>query len=102
MDMKASQQCDIAIVAEDKFGNPTGAFDAAPVWSLADQTLGSVQVSEDGLKATLVPSGKLGQTQLSVVGQADGKALQGVLDVNIIAGDATQIVLQPAAPVDQP
>lgn len=100
MNLKVSQNLPIAIVAEDKFGNPTGAFDSAPAWSLTDPTLGSVAPAADGLSAVVSPSGKLGSCQVQVLGQADGKAIQGSLDLVLIPGDATQIVLQAGAPVD--
>lgn len=102
MDLKVSQQVPVAIVAEDRFGNPTGAFDAPPAWTVVDATLGAAQVAADGLSAVFVPSGKLGVTQLQVLGAADGKQIQGSLDLNLIAGDATQVVLQAGAPSDQP
>lgn len=102
MNLKVSQQVSVAVVAEDKFGNPTGAFDAAPAWSLSDPSLGDVQVAADGLSALVVPNGKLGSCQLQVLAKADGKDLAGSLDLVLIAGDATQIVLQAGVPVDQP
>lgn len=102
MNLKVNQQLPVSIVAEDKFGNPTGAFDSVPAWTLSDPTLGTVTPAADGLSAVLVPSGKLGNGQLQVLGTADAKQISGSLDVVLIAGDATQIVLQPGTPVDVP
>lgn len=102
MNLKVSQQLPIQIVAEDKFGNPTGAFDAPPAWSVTDPSLAVVTASDDGLSATVAPTGKLGACQVQVLGQADGKQITGTLDLALIAGDATQIVLQPGAAVDAP
>lgn len=100
MNLKVSQSEPFKIVAEDKFENSTGAFDAPPTYSLADPTLGSVIAADDGLSVVVNPSGKLGVTQLQVLGVADGKTISGSADINFIAGDAVTIVLQPGTPVD--
>ena len=102
MNLKVSQQLPVAVVAEDKFGNPTGAFDSVPVWSLSDDTLGVANASADGLSAVVVPSGKEGTCTLQVLASADGKQLSGSLALVLIAGDATQLVLQAGTPVDPP
>lgn len=102
MDLKVSQQINPVIVAEDKFGNPTGALDGAPAWSLSDPSLGTITASADGMSATVVPNGKLGTCQVQVSGQSDGKTIMGSLDLNLLAGDATQIIIQAGVPVDQP
>lgn len=92
----------LSILAEDKFGNPTGAMDSAPKWSMGDPSLGEVVASDDGMSAVVKPSGKLGSCQVQVLGQADGKAISGSLDLVLIPGDATQIVIQPGVPMDPP
>ena len=102
MNLKISQQVSVAVVAEDKAGNPTGSFDSPPVWSLSDPSLGAVSVAGDGLSAVVIPNGKLGSCQLQVLASADEKTLSGNLDLVMIPGDAVQLVLQASAPVDQP
>jgi hypothetical protein len=102
MNLKVSQKLPIAIVADDEFGNAAGSFDAAPSWSLTDSSLASLEVSADGLSAVVVPSGKLGACQVQVLGVAQGKQLQGVLDLALIAGDAVTIVLSAGTPLDNP
>ncbi len=100
MNLKVSQNLPIAILAEDEFGNPTGALEGVPAWSLTDPSLGAVAVSADGMSAVVAPSGKLGDCQVQVAGMADGKAILGTLDLSMIPGDAVQIVLQAGAAFD--
>lgn len=102
MNLKVSQELPINIQAEDEFGNATGAFDSAPQFSVADPSLATVKASDDGLSAVVIPTGKLGTTQVQVLAQADGKTIAGSLDLVLIPGDATQIVIQAGAPTDVP
>lgn len=53
------------LVALDAAGNPGAKLDVAPVWSLSDETLGTVNAAEDGLTAVVVLSGKLGKFVLT-------------------------------------
>jgi hypothetical protein len=102
MDLKVNYTESVSVVIEDKFNNVlTQGFDAHPAWGLADPTLGSVAVSADGLSVVITPSGKLGMTQLQLSGSIGGVAIAGSLDMNMIPGDAAQVVLQPASPVAQ-
>ena len=96
MDLKVSQEVPVSIVAEDRFGNPTGACDAPPSWSVSDPSLGAATVAADGMSAVFIPSGKIGACQLQVSGIAQGHSIAGALDLNLLAG-----VIQPGAPVDQ-
>lgn len=102
MNLKVSMILAPSLLAEDKFGNPTGALDAPPAWGLSDPSLGEVKASDDGMSAVVTPSGKLGSCQVQVSGMADGKAIAGSLDLVMLPGDAVDIVIQPGVPQDPP
>lgn len=103
MNLQVSKQLSIGgVVPEDKFDNPTGPLDAPPTFSVTDPTLGSVVAAADGLSVVFTPSGKLGSCQVQALGQAGGKVINGSLDLVLIPGDATHIVLQAGIPVDPP
>ena len=99
MDLKVNKNLPVALVLEDKFDNQLPAPATAPTWTLADVAMGELEVAADGMSATFKPSGRLGQTQISAL-LAESN-IQGVLDLNLIAGDVAEVLLQPGAPVDQ-
>jgi hypothetical protein len=102
MDLKANDALALSIQPEDKFGNPVvQAFDAPPVWTVADPTIGTVNADPTGLTASFLPSGKEGATQLQVSGAIGGVAQAGQLPINVIAGDVAQIVITPGAVTPQ-
>lgn len=87
--------------------SPTSAAgNAAPIenpsWSVSDDTLLSLSVSDDGLTATAASTGKLGSCQ--VIFNCDGKIgdgespLMAVLDVNIVASEAVNITISAGTP----
>lgn len=98
--MKDNQQVVATITAIDSKGNAAGSFDSAPVWTVADQSVVSMEVAADGLSATFKALGKLGATDVQVSASASGKALVGSGTVTVVAGDAVSIALQFAAPTD--
>lgn len=100
MNLKANDMLPVSIQAEDKFGNSVDTLDAAPAWTVSDETMGSVESSEDGMSAEFTPSGKEGTVLLQVLAQEDGKQIAGTLEVNVIAGDATKIVIAAGTPVE--
>lgn len=99
MDLKVNFSLPVTAVAVDKFGNPTGAFDVVPNWSLSEPSKGALVVAQDGLSAVLVPSGPLGAEQVRVDAVAAGLAISGVLDLSLVAGDAVSVSLQAGTPV---
>ena len=102
MNLKVNQALPMTIVLEDEFGNPTGAADAPPAWSVTNDSLGSLVVADDGMSAQFNPSGKLGDCQVQVNSSAAGATVIGSLDLTLVPGDVTQIILQPGTPVDNP
>jgi len=86
----------LAIIIQDAAGNPA-RVDGVPTWSVSDENFGELTVSVDGMAAEFIPSGTLGSVQLNVQADADlgdgVKPLQGVLDVQIEAGEAAVIAI---------
>jgi len=90
----------ITAVAADAEGHPTGdSFDASPQWSLEDTTLGTLDVSADGLSALLTPLGPLGSTTVNCSGAVGGKTITGSLPVTFGAGVSAQILLTLGTPI---
>lgn len=98
--MKDNQQVTATLVAVDAKGNPAGAFDAPPSWSMDDQTVAGMVVAADGLSAVFTALGKLGSTNVQVAGLAGGKSIVGTGVITVVAGDAVSIALQLGTPVD--
>lgn len=100
MILKDTQKLPMSIAAVDAKGNPAGAFDAVPAWSVVDAALGSLVVSDDGLSAEFTPAGALGTTKVQVAALASGKSIVGELEISVVASDAVSIQIQAGAPVD--
>lgn len=94
-----NQQCSLAIQAEDAAGNPAQLPAGAVSWSSSNSTVCAVVPSADMLSAEIVAQGPLGTAQIAVaVSMPDGTALNGSLDVTVVAGAASQIAIVPATP----
>ena len=98
--LKADQKVTVSIQPVDKFGNPA-SVDGAPVWvDATGQT--SVVASDDGLSAVITPNGAVGTTQINVSADADMGdgvvTIAGVLDLEVVAGDAVALVINPGTP----
>lgn len=82
---------------EDGYGNPVDVLGSNPVWSLSNQDVAVLSVSEDGKQATVTPTGATGTVQLNLLVDADpGEAeepLVGIADIQIVAGKARIIKL---------
>lgn len=105
MNLKDSQQVTATALIEDKKGVPVpdAQFDQPPVYGLDDASFGDVVVSDDGLSATFVPNGKQGICHIQFSGVFNGETVTGTSeDINVVPGDAAQVVLTLGAPVDQP
>jgi hypothetical protein len=104
--MTATQECPLSFEVHDAKGNPA-AVDGVPVWSTADDTHVAVDAAPDGMTATIraVGPATTSPVQISVTADADLGAgvrpLVGLLDVSIMAGEATVIAITPGTPVDQ-
>lgn len=94
------QQLALQISEQDAKGNQETSlvpFDVPPTWALVDASLGSVVVADDGMSASVVPSGALGQSQVQLTGVIGGKTYQGSLDVQMVPGAVAAISIQPGA-----
>ena len=101
MFLKATQKLPLSIQIVDKFGNPA-QVDGAPKWAVTDASLADIVAAADGLSAMVTPKGPLGAFQVQVSADADlgegVKAILGSLDVEVLAGEATAVVIAPGAP----
>ena len=99
-----SQKVTFTIKPLTAAGNPA-SLDGAPVWSVADPTVLTLTVAEDGLSATVAAAG-LGSSQVSVTADADldageVKEIAGVQEVLVVAGEAATLGLIAGEPTDK-
>jgi hypothetical protein len=85
----------------DAEGNPA-KVDGVPTWSSSDKTIADVtNVATDGLSANVIAIAP-GTVQINVSGDADltggSKPITGVLDVNVIAGEAVSFQISTSEP----
>lgn len=96
------QQVPLAVAFKDAAGNPA-AVDGAPVWTSSDPTIVTVTASADGLSATAVAVGPLGQAQVSAAADADlgsgVTTITGVLDITVQASEAVNALVTAGTPV---
>jgi hypothetical protein len=102
MQLKVSNKLPLSIKLVDKFGNPA-VVDGAPVWALTNPALGSLVVAEGGLSAEFIPAGAVGSLTVQVSADADlgegVKTIFGELPIDLLAGDAVNVVIEAGAPV---
>lgn len=100
--LKATQKVRLSVAAVDGEGNPAKVENVR--WSVSDPAVGNLDVAEDGLSATLL-AGSPSTGQVNVVADGivgDGENdLVAVLDVEVIAGDATVLQINAAPAEDQ-
>ena len=99
--LTADQMVDVSVAFVDSHGNPA-TVDGMPAWASSDDTVLSAIGSADGMSATVSAVGPVGQAQVSVTADADLGAgtieLIGLMDVQVVAGDAVSAVLTPGTP----
>jgi hypothetical protein len=102
MFLKLNQSLPLSVKIMDKDGN-VAKVDGLPSWALTDASLGSLEVSADGYSAMFKPSGVLGALKVQVKADADlgegVKEILGELDVEMVAGEATTVVISAGEPV---
>lgn len=99
-------------VFEDDYGNEASALGSIPVWSVSDEAVATIAVSEDGMQAVVTPTGKKGDCQVNMLVDADPSAdevpLVGTADITVMAGMARVVRLtgvladKPTDPVETP
>ena len=99
-----NQEFELEVVAVDKKGNPA-KLDGEVQWSVSDGALLIPTILSD-TRVKITAAGTLGVGQVTAVGDADlgegMKELPGVLNVTVIAGEATGLTLVPTVPTEQP
>lgn len=104
MFLKVNQNLPLTVQFTDAKGNPA-VVDGIPTWAVTDATLATLDVAADGLSATLIPTGPIGSLVVQVNADADMgegvKTILGELPVDLIAGDASTVVITAGTPVDQ-
>lgn len=98
--LTTDQKARVSFTASDRYGNPA-SIDGVPRWESSDPTVAFVSTYDDGMAADVVTAGRLGSAQVSVRCDADlgdgVRELVGVLDVDVVGGEAVMIALTPAA-----
>lgn len=96
--MRNDQEVQFQPILEDAHGNVVTTLDIPPMWSVSDETLGTITAQEDGFGATFTPSGKTGTVQVNVLIDAlpgEGEELLvGTADIQILAGKVAVIRLE--------
>jgi len=95
------QKVPLVLAPKTAAGNPA-ALDGAPVWTVSDETVLELTVSEDGLSASVAAKG-LGSAQVSVVADADldegeTREISGVLDIVVVAAEAASLGISAGVP----
>lgn len=100
-----SQQVTITVQITDKKGNPA-KVDGPPVWLVDNPNVLALTPAADGMSCLVAAVGPLGTGKVSMTADADLGAgiteIVGVLDGEVTAGTATNVVLTPGAPTEQP
>jgi hypothetical protein len=97
------QQVDVAFKAIDSRGNPA-RIDGEARWASSDESVLEVFPNDDN-SATALAVGPLGTAQVQVKIDADlgdgVRELVGILDVEVVAGEAVALELVPGTPSAQ-
>jgi hypothetical protein len=97
MFLKVSDKLPLSVALKDKFGNEAQS-DGKPSWALSDESLASLELSEDGKSALLLPKGTVGSFKVQVSADADlgegVKSILGELDIELLAGEAVQVEIK--------
>jgi hypothetical protein len=100
-----NQKVPVSIAFTDAAGNPA-PVDGVPVWTASDNgTLLTLEVSTDGMFCMIIANGPLGTAQVNVSADADLGAgvvtITGLLDIEVVAGQAVNVMINPGTPVDK-
>lgn len=99
--LKATQQVDLSINVTDKRGNPATVQN--PSFASSDEAV--VSVVDEGLTAVASAVGTPGTATVTFTGDADlGEGVSpitGVLDVEVVAGDAAVVNITAGTPAEQ-
>lgn len=99
--LKDGQKVRLRLVAQDSEGNPAN-FQGDPLWVSSDPAL--VEILPEGVEAVAVtvPGPGLGTATITATVDADlGEGvteITGTLDIEVVAGDAAVVNLEPGTP----
>lgn len=103
--LTVTQQVSCSVHAVDARGN-AARLDGVPVWAVEPPGVVSVTPAEDGLSAVVAAIGPIGTAQLRLTADADlgdgVRELVGLLDLEVVAGEAVALGLLPGVPEEQP
>lgn len=95
------QKCALSIAPVDGAGNPA-PVDGVPLWGVTNNGVLDLVVAEGGMSAVITANGPLGTGQVTVSADADlGEGvttLSGLLDVEVIAGQAVSLGIAAGTP----
>jgi hypothetical protein len=95
--LTADQKVVLTPSYEDRYGNPA-PIDGQPTWETSADGIVTVTPSEDGLSAEVVTVGQIGTVQVrataDAVPGAETKLIIGVLDIQVVGGEARVVTLQ--------
>jgi hypothetical protein len=93
------QEIDLSISGVDAAGNPAVIKGAA--WDTSDKSVLALTPTPDGTTCTVVSTGKLGKSQVTVTAQGPKGPVHGVFDIEVVGSDAVAITVNPGAPKDK-
>jgi hypothetical protein len=98
--LTADQKTRVAVSLQDRYGN-AATIDGDPRWETSDPGVVTVSTLDAGMAGDIVAVGRPGTAQVTVRCDADVgdgvRELVGVLDVEVVGGEAVLIALNPAA-----
>jgi hypothetical protein len=98
----ADQEVPVSVEFVDDHGNPA-VVDGIPTWESSDTAVLTVVAAADGMSAVISAVGPDGQAQISLHADADMGAgtteVIGLLDIEVVAGDAVSATLTAGTPV---
>ena len=102
--LKDDENVPVSIKPVDAKGN-AARVDGKPEWSSNDTAIATVTASDDGLSAVVGGGTKLGTARITVKVDADlgpgVREIIGVLDVEVVGGEAVSVTVTPGVPVPQ-
>ena len=98
--LTADQKVRLTVSYTDRYGNPA-PIDGMPRWETSADGFVTVTPAEDGMSAEVVTVGRIGTVQVrasaDVVAGADERLIIGVLDIDVVGGEARVVTLTAGA-----
>lgn len=101
--LKDSQQADVSVTVLSRAGNPASVEN--PRWESDNSDIVAI-ANDEGTSATIVAAGAVGRATVTFLADGDlgegVKELRGVLDVEVVGGDAAVVNIVASEPVEKP